>query len=142
MKQIILALSVAMALSLSAACSSSGSSPTTSNGDGVSNITALQITDVKIGTGADATNGKLVTVHYTGWLYNETAADHHGAKFDSSRDRNQPFQFNLLMLLTTERGRTFTLAQVGAMLERAGLRPAASGGNFPMPNSCVLAAAA
>jgi len=95
MKQIFLALSVAWALSLSAACSSSGNSPTVSNGDGVSTITALQVTDVKIGTGADATNGKLVTVHYTGWLYNATATDHHGAKFDSSRDRNQPFQFNL-----------------------------------------------
>ena len=36
-----------------------------------------------------------MTVHYTGWLYNESAADKKGTKFDSSRDRNEPFEFNL-----------------------------------------------
>jgi len=61
----------------------------------LSSITTLQVTDVKVGTGADATNGKTVTVHYTGWLYNESAPDKHGSKFDSSRDRNQPFPFVL-----------------------------------------------
>ena len=61
----------------------------------MSNITTLQVTDVKVGTGTDATNGKVVSVHYTGWLYNESAADKHGTKFDSSRDRNQPFEFGL-----------------------------------------------
>ncbi len=61
----------------------------------VSAITALQKTDVAVGTGTEATGGKTVTVHYTGWLYNPTAADHHGNKFDSSRDRNEPFSFLL-----------------------------------------------
>jgi len=61
----------------------------------VSTITALQTTEVKTGTGPEATAGKTVNVHYTGWLYNESAADHHGAKFDSSRDRNEPFSFVL-----------------------------------------------
>ncbi len=61
----------------------------------MSNITTLQVTDVNVGTGTDATNGKVVSVHYTGWLYNESAADKHGTKFDSSRDRNQPFEFGL-----------------------------------------------
>ena len=37
----------------------------------------------------------MVSVHYTGWLYDEKAADKHGAKFDSSRDRGQPFEFPL-----------------------------------------------
>ena len=59
------------------------------------NITSLQISDGKVGSGAEATRGKNVTVHYTGWLYDGTAADHHGKKFDSSRDRNDPFQFKL-----------------------------------------------
>jgi len=72
-----------------------GSSDATTGGSGVSNITTLQVTDVKVGTGTDATNGKVVSVHYTGWLYNESAADNHGTKFDSSRDRNQPFEFGL-----------------------------------------------
>ena len=58
-------------------------------------ITALQVTDTKVGTGAPATAGKEVSVHYTGWLYDEKAADHHGKKFDSSRDRNEPFTFRL-----------------------------------------------
>jgi FKBP-type peptidyl-prolyl cis-trans isomerase FkpA len=59
-------------------------------------VTTLQITDVNVGTGADATNGKSVTVNYTGWLYNANAADHHGTRFDSSRDPGrQPFTFTL-----------------------------------------------
>ena len=95
MKQIFLALSVAWALSLSAACSSSGNSPTVSNGDGVSTITALQVTDVKIGTGAEAIAGKSVTVHYTGWLFDAAAPEQKGKKFDSSRDRGEPFEFSL-----------------------------------------------
>jgi FKBP-type peptidyl-prolyl cis-trans isomerase len=62
---------------------------------GVSTITNLQVTDVKVGSGTEATTGKTVTVHYTGWLYDANTADHHGAKFDSSRDRNEPFSFPL-----------------------------------------------
>jgi FKBP-type peptidyl-prolyl cis-trans isomerase len=66
------------------------------NGDnGVSNITSLQTTDAKVGAGAEAASGRTVSVHYTGWLYSASAADHHGTKFDSSRDRNEPFEFRL-----------------------------------------------
>jgi FKBP-type peptidyl-prolyl cis-trans isomerase len=61
----------------------------------VSNITTLQKTDTREGTGVEAMPGKQVTVHYTGWLYNESAPDKHGSKFDSSRDRNDPFVFPL-----------------------------------------------
>ena len=60
-----------------------------------SNEPALIKTDVKLGTGAVAVSGRLVKVHYTGWLYDEAAADHKGKKFDSSRDRNNPFLFPL-----------------------------------------------
>src|SRR5258706_13765238 len=59
------------------------------------NITSLQITDGKIGTGAEARNGKQVTVHYTGWLHDPKAADKHGKKFDSSKDHGEPFSFKL-----------------------------------------------
>ena len=59
------------------------------------NITSLQITDGTVGNGAVATTGKEVTVHYTGWLYDPKAADKHGTKFDSSRDRGEPFSFPL-----------------------------------------------
>lgn len=58
-------------------------------------LAALVKTDVKIGDGALATAGKTIKVHYTGWLYDETAPNHHGKKFDSSRDRDTPFEFTL-----------------------------------------------
>ena len=47
------------------------------------------------GTGTVATPGSPVTVHYTGWLFDEAASDRKGEKFDSSRDRGQPFRFTL-----------------------------------------------
>ena len=55
----------------------------------------LQKTDVKQGTGAEATAGKVVIVHYTGWLYDPAAPGQKGKKFDSSRDRQVPFDFPL-----------------------------------------------
>ena len=51
-------------------------------------VTGLEIEDVVIGEGAEAVPGSAVSVHYTGWLTDET-------KFDSSVDRGQPFQFTL-----------------------------------------------
>ena len=59
------------------------------------NITSLQITDGKVGSGAEAKKGASVSVHYTGWLYDASKPDRHGKKFDSSRDRSDPFQFKL-----------------------------------------------
>ena len=52
----------------------------------------LQYEDTSPGTGAVASAGQFVTVHYTGWLYNDGLK---GAKFDSSKDRGDPFQFGL-----------------------------------------------
>ena len=54
--------------------------------------TGLQYEDTTPGTGAEAKAGAPVTVHYTGWLYNDGVK---GAKFDSSKDRNDPFAFDL-----------------------------------------------
>ncbi len=48
----------------------------------------LKIIDLKVGDGAEATEGSTVSVHYTGWLTD-------GSKFDSSVDRGQPFSFRL-----------------------------------------------
>ena len=59
------------------------------------NITSLQITDGKVGNGAEAKSGQTVSVHYTGWLYDPKAADKHGKKFDSSKDHGEPFEFKL-----------------------------------------------
>jgi len=58
-------------------------------------VTQLVKQDTRVGTGAEATAGRTVVVHYTGWLYDESRTDHKGAKFDSSRDRNEPFPFTL-----------------------------------------------
>ena len=52
----------------------------------------LQYEDTVAGTGATAQAGQQVSVHYTGWLYNDGVK---GAKFDSSKDRNDPFAFGL-----------------------------------------------
>jgi FKBP-type peptidyl-prolyl cis-trans isomerase len=48
----------------------------------------LKIKDIEVGKGSEAVSGKTVSVHYTGWLTN-------GTKFDSSKDRGQPFSFKL-----------------------------------------------
>lgn len=53
----------------------------------------LQYLDTIIGTGEVATAGQHVSVHYTGWLQNPDGSK--GAKFDSSKDRNEPFEFPL-----------------------------------------------
>ena len=55
----------------------------------------LGITDLKVGKGAPALPGTVVAVHYTGWLQDATQPDGKGSKFDSSRDRKQPFVFPL-----------------------------------------------
>jgi FKBP-type peptidyl-prolyl cis-trans isomerase len=52
----------------------------------------LKYTDTTVGTGAEATAGHKVSVHYTGWLYKDGQK---GAKFDSSLDRGEPFGFTL-----------------------------------------------
>lgn len=58
----------------------------------ITTASGLQYLDTQIGTGAVATAGQQVQVHYTGWLYNDGVQ---GAKFDSSKDRGQPFAFQL-----------------------------------------------
>jgi FKBP-type peptidyl-prolyl cis-trans isomerase FkpA len=59
----------------------------------ITNPSGLQYDDVTLGNGAQATAGNDVTVHYTGWLQNPDGSA--GAKFDSSKDRNDPFVFAL-----------------------------------------------
>ena len=51
-------------------------------------------TDLVVGTGAEATNGKTLTVNYTLWLYSASAADHKGSQVQTTVG-GQPFQFTL-----------------------------------------------
>ncbi|HRG76987.1 MAG TPA: FKBP-type peptidyl-prolyl cis-trans isomerase [Leptospiraceae bacterium] len=55
---------------------------------GAQDVKDLIVKDVKVGTGKEAKDGNTVTVHYVGTLTNNK-------KFDSSRDRKQPFSFQL-----------------------------------------------
>lgn len=54
----------------------------------ITTASGLQYEEITVGSGTTATAGHSVTVHYTGWLTD-------GKKFDSSKDRNEPFEFNL-----------------------------------------------
>ena len=58
----------------------------------VTTTSGLQYEDVTVGSGAEAKAGNHVSVHYTGWLYQNGVK---GAKFDSSKDRTDPFAFPL-----------------------------------------------
>jgi FKBP-type peptidyl-prolyl cis-trans isomerase len=64
------------------------SGPTIVTGEGMTMPSGLKYWDIKIGTGATATKGKPVKIHYTGWLES-------GRKFDSSVDTGQPVIFML-----------------------------------------------
>ena len=63
--------------------------------DMTTTASGLQYDDTTPGTGAEAAAGQRVTVHYTGWLHDPTAANGRGKKFDSSKDRGDPFGFQL-----------------------------------------------
>ena len=61
----------------------------------ITTATGLQYEDTVVGTGAEAAAGQRVKVHYTGWLHVPEAAGARGKKFDSSKDRGDPFVFGL-----------------------------------------------
>ncbi len=61
----------------------------------ISTPSGLRYDDTLAGTGDTACAGQQVSVHYTGWLHEPAAADGRGKKFDSSKDRGQPFSFGL-----------------------------------------------
>jgi FKBP-type peptidyl-prolyl cis-trans isomerase FkpA len=58
-------------------------------------VTELQKIDVVKGTGEGISQGQTALVHYTGWLYQPGAPENKGTKFDSSRDRGEPFPFTI-----------------------------------------------
>jgi FKBP-type peptidyl-prolyl cis-trans isomerase len=64
------------------------------SGTGPSDLTTVQIVDLVVGTGAEAVTGKLVRVHYTGWLWDDGKTDNKGKQFDTSVG-GDPFEFLL-----------------------------------------------
>ncbi len=82
----VLCLVMGLGVMLWAQSQAGGPPPVT--GKAVTTADGLKYWDTKVGTGATATAGHKVKVHYTGWLTN-------GKKFDSSVDRKEPFEFKL-----------------------------------------------
>ncbi len=105
--------------------------------------TALQIHDSVTGTGDEALKGKTITVHYTGWLFDESAEENKGAKFDSSKDRNDPFEFALgagMVIAGWDQG--FEGMKVGGqrtltISSEMGYGPQGAGGVIP-PNATLI----
>lgn len=81
-------LSVLLLCLLLAACTQPGPPPG-------GTVAELQRIDNAVGTGPVATSGSDVTVHYTGWIYDQRRPDKRGEIFDSSVDRGEPFTFLL-----------------------------------------------
>ena len=61
----------------------------------ITTASGLQYEDTRPGTGDTAVAGRQVRVHYTGWLHDPARPDGRGRKFDSSKDRGEPFAFDL-----------------------------------------------
>jgi peptidylprolyl isomerase len=86
-----------VALTLLAACSATVPDPAAvemksdeAKGAVFTHASGLRLADIKVGTGAFPKAGQICVMHYTGWLYQSGKK---GAKFDSSVDRGQPFEF-------------------------------------------------
>ena len=81
---------VALALTLGAGVSGTNPASGQTAGAPVTTPSGLQVIDTKVGTGATPRTGQTCVMHYTGWLYVNGAK---GQKFDSSKDRGEPFEF-------------------------------------------------
>lgn len=91
-----LLLSLAVTLALLGACSKSDAPADGPASEiAATDASGLEIRKLRNGYGRSARAGDFVTVHYTGWLYDDAAPDKRGQKFDSSVDRDQKFQFML-----------------------------------------------
>lgn len=84
--QSLLVLAAVMAALLAAGCDDSPTAP--------SNYAPFAQLDLFVGSGDEAVNGRTLTVHYTGWFYDETKADRRGVQFDTSQGRG-PFTYVL-----------------------------------------------
>lgn len=88
---LVLAVSSVVMIACTARDSAAGSTPVVKETSAVS----LGIVDLEEGSGPAVAKGQTALVHYTGWLYAEGAPQNKGRKFDSSRDRGEPFGFEV-----------------------------------------------
>jgi peptidylprolyl isomerase len=86
----LLVLTLAMASAMAIPDGSLSTAMAQAAGKPMTTASGLQITDSKVGTGATPRRGQICVMHYTGWLYENGVK---GKKFDSSVDRNEPFEF-------------------------------------------------
>lgn len=94
MKQISL-LFIAVSLVFMVSCSSVTSPDGDNNLLSKPLITELNVIDTHLGDGKSASNDSFVAVHYSGWLYDDTAEDKKGKMFDTSHDLGDPLAFQL-----------------------------------------------
>lgn len=88
-------LAMCMVCLLATACGEQQSPKSAPAAAAVAPPAVLQKTDVVKGTGEGISLGQVAVVQYTGWLYDPTAPEQKGTKFDSSRDRGEPFKFTI-----------------------------------------------
>jgi FKBP-type peptidyl-prolyl cis-trans isomerase FkpA len=86
-------VAICVAALLVAGCGKKEESPKAAPAAAAVAPTQLQKTDVVKGTGEGISLGQVAVVHYTGWLFDPAAPEQKGTKFDSSRDRGEPFKF-------------------------------------------------
>jgi len=92
MKKYLSVLLMALSIGMMSAC---GNEPDTTTPVTHPYVNELKIIDNVVGDGDKIINNHRVAVHYTGWIYDDAAADKKGKKFDSSYDRNRPFVFSI-----------------------------------------------
>ena len=118
-----------MALALAAAgCGGSDSSPTAPSSN-----QPFSITELRVGTGAEATVGRNVTVNYSGWIWDSLGTDHKGSRFDAGT-----FPFTVGQGVIPGFSQGVTGMRVGG-LRRVVIPPNLGYGNNPPPNSSIRA---
>ena len=120
---------VVMALALAVSgCSDSNSNPTAP-----SRNVPFSTLDLKVGTGAEAANGRNVTVNYSGWVYDPAGTDNKGSRFDAG---SFPFTVGTGVIPGFSQG--VVGMKVGG-LRRITIPPNLAYGNSPPPNSGIRA---
>jgi FKBP-type peptidyl-prolyl cis-trans isomerase FkpA len=119
---------LAAAMSLAGCGSDNGGSPTAPSAN-----VQFSTTDLRVGTGAEATTGRAVTVNYSGWLYNSAAIDNKGTRFDAGT-----FGFTVGQGVIQGFSMGVTGMRVGG-LRRVVIPPNLGYGNNPPPGSVIRA---